>query len=138
MPTLIKAKPKKYRKVNKETRNDIYSSRKWRLLRLSYIQRHPLCEICEALGKIVPAEDVHHKDSFNNYLGDQRIEKAYDPENLMSLCKTHHAELHKNHTQTTGFDMSDYLKKHKDEEIYRQRRSKTTEGNDPGSPEGSH
>lgn len=29
--------------------------------------KHPLCEICLALGIVKGAEDVHHKDSFTNY-----------------------------------------------------------------------
>ena len=73
---------------------------------------HPLCEICQALGKVTPAEDVHHKDSFLNYRGSMMYYKAYDYNNLMSLCKEHHAELHKNGA-THGFDMDIYLKVHK-------------------------
>jgi hypothetical protein len=42
-----------------------------------------------------------------NYNGDKRYAVAYDPNNLMSLCKECHAELHKNGT-THGFNKEEY------------------------------
>ena len=33
----------------------------------------------------------------------------------MSLCKKHHAELHKNHTSPRGFDLEQYKKDHPEE-----------------------
>ena len=41
-----------------------------------------LCEICLEKGKVIPAEDVHHKDSFLNYEGQERLYKAFDFTNL--------------------------------------------------------
>nr|DAT43640.1 MAG TPA: hypothetical protein [Caudoviricetes sp.] len=35
----------------------------------------------------MPAEDIHHKDSFTNYSGNMRLKVAYDVTNLISLCK---------------------------------------------------
>jgi len=49
--------------------------------------QHSLCEICLALGKTTPAEDIHHKDSFTNYSGNMRLKVAYDYNNLIALCK---------------------------------------------------
>lgn len=116
MPYLNKPKQKvKYKKKNTEENDKIYHSKRWKILRNNFIQKHPLCEICYASGKIVSAQDVHHKDGFNNYSGNARIEKAFDESNLMSLCKKHHAELHKNHTVTKGFDLNKYKKEHPDE-----------------------
>lgn len=106
MPTLAKPpKKKKYpnhKSENSTLRDTIYHSMKWRNLRNSYIKKHPLCEICLAKGKIVPAEDVHHNYSFQNYQGDEMIEAAYDPNNLVSLCKQCHAEMHKGNKRAYG------------------------------------
>lgn len=46
-------------------------------------------------GKIVPAEDIHHIVSFmstNDSVERKRL--AYDYDNLMSLCKQCHQNIH--------------------------------------------
>ena len=105
---------KKYKKPNKnkskDKKDDIYNSSRWKTLRLNYLQHHPLCEICEAIGETTLADDVHHKDSFNHYYGDERIKKAFEYNNLMALCRQHHCELHKGNKTTYGFDIKKYLK----------------------------
>lgn len=116
MPFLNKAKQTIKIKKKKVDENDkIYHSKRWKELRNNYIKKHPLCAICLASGKVVSAEDVHHKDSFNNYVRNERISKAYDETNLMSLCKKHHAELHKNHTSPKGFNIEKYKEEHPEE-----------------------
>lgn len=87
-------------------RQSIYQTKRWKLLRKSYLLKHPLCEICLAKGIIEPAVDIHHKDSFLNYYGDRRIEAAFNPSNLMALCKQCHSKLHKNGT-THGYNKID-------------------------------
>lgn len=109
MPYLKKAQIEKHRQVNKEQRTNIYQSKQWRELRQSYIMQHPLCEICLALGNTVPAEDIHHKDSFTNYSGNMRLKVAYDVTNLISLCKQHHSYLHRN-GKTNGLDFNQVVK----------------------------
>lgn len=54
----------------------------------------PLCEVCLAKGIITPTEDVHHIDSFMNYEGLKRLEKAYNYNNLQSICKECHQKEH--------------------------------------------
>lgn len=49
-----------------------------------------------SLAIVEPAVDVHHIDSFMNYTGNMRLQKAYDFHNLQSLCKECHSNLHKN------------------------------------------
>lgn len=56
--------------------------------------QQPLCELCLAKGIIKPAEDIHHIDSFMNYTGTKRLAKAFDFNNLMSICKECHAKEH--------------------------------------------
>lgn len=55
---------------------------------------NPLCEKCLEEGKITPAIDVHHIDSFMNYTGIERLKYAFSFENLLSICKSCHASLH--------------------------------------------
>ena len=110
MPYLKKpTKTTQHRQINKEQRITIYQSKQWRDLRLAYLMEHPLCEICLALGKITPAEDIHHKDSFTNYSGNMRLKVAYDINNLIALCKPHHSYLHRNGT-THGLDLDQVVK----------------------------
>jgi len=60
----------------------------WQVIRTAYLSAHPLCEMCLAAGKCVPAVLVHHRvplaDGGDNSEG-----------NLQSLCQlchsTHHA-----------------------------------------------
>lgn len=83
--------------IKREERNEIYTSNRWKKLRKSYLQQHPLCELCKEEGKVVPAVDVHHIISFlstNDYL--KRLYLAYNPDNLMALCKICHQKIHNN------------------------------------------
>ena len=66
----------------------------WRKLRQAKLMLNPLCEICQNKGVVTPAIEVHHRDSFMNYDGAKRLELAFNPDNLMSVCKSCHQELH--------------------------------------------
>lgn len=76
------------------SRSKIYGKEKWRRLRLWKLQQQPYCECCMLDGKYVLATDVHHADSFLNYNGSLREEKAYDHNNLISLCTSCHCTYH--------------------------------------------
>lgn len=97
MPTIYKPKKakKKEKKLYEEERRKIYKSTRWRKLRALKIAEQPLCEMCLKEGKTTIAEDVHHIQSFMS-TDDKvlRIALAYDYENLMSICKTHHQMIH--------------------------------------------
>lgn len=80
--------------IKRKERQKVYSSKKWKLMRLAYIDQHPLCEICQQKGIISPAVDVHHRISFTDFEGLQRLEMAYNPQNLMALCKECHTNIH--------------------------------------------
>jgi 5-methylcytosine-specific restriction protein A len=56
---------------------------KWRVIRASYLKRHPLCERCSD-GTL--ATDVHHRDERGGEPGSNR------DENLESICKHHHGK----------------------------------------------
>lgn len=98
MPYLKKATKEKPINYNRDDRQKIYQSSRWKDLRLTKLSLQPLCELCLSKDKITSAIDVHHKDSFMNYKGLQRLAKAYDLDNLMSVCKECHSYLHRNGT----------------------------------------
>lgn len=102
MPYLKKNKSVKPKQLKRIERQSIYQSKRWKLLRQFYLYLHPLCEVCLSKGIIKPAIDVHHRDSYMNYTGDKRIEVAFNPDNLLAVCKQCHSELHKNGT-THGY-----------------------------------
>lgn len=61
--------------------------RSWRKVRRRYVKRHPLCEICLAIGKITPVEEVHHIVPISQG-------GTNDEENLQSLCQSCHTKVH--------------------------------------------
>ena len=89
----MKRKRPRRRSCTAALRHTLYVSDRWRKLRLVKLRYNPLCERCEKRGKIVEAEDVHHIKTF---VVDGKIdaERAYNINNLMSLCKKCHGELH--------------------------------------------
>lgn len=74
----------------KAERDRFYAGTPWTTLRRRYLRAHPLCQRCEAEGRIVPAVDVHHKA--------ERLERpdlAFSWSNLEALCKPCHTSHHK-------------------------------------------
>jgi len=59
---------------------------RWRKVRAVQLARYPECEACLKAGRHRVAEVVHHRD------GDSRNNL---PENLASLCRACHEELHR-------------------------------------------
>lgn len=73
--------------------NAFYHSKAWKDCRSAYIQQHPLCERCEQIGLIVPAEVVHHKIHLTiNNINDPSITLSFS--NLESLCFACHNKEH--------------------------------------------
>ena len=97
MPTIYKPK-KKYQKNDSQydaARRKIYNSERWRRLRAWKFANNPLCEKCLENDITTPAEDIHHIISFMSTDDPfRRKELAYDYNNLQSLCKDHHQEIH--------------------------------------------
>lgn len=97
MPEIYK--PKRKSTYRKHGRNEeiakLYNSSKWVKLRNAYIQANPLCERCLEKEIIKPAEEVHHIKPIGTGLDElEMMGLAYDPGNLMALCKDCHHELH--------------------------------------------
>lgn len=89
----------KYCEVHAQTRNHEYEQfqrdksvykmygNQWRKLRALYISEHPVCELCEKQGRLVPVEEVHHKIPIK-----QGGKNTWS--NLMSLCQSCHTKIH--------------------------------------------
>lgn len=68
----------------------------WQRLRFTYLQAHPLCERCRESDKITPATDVHHVEPIEEATSIEAMRaRAYNPSNLMSLCRACHLQIHK-------------------------------------------
>lgn len=107
MPYLKKSKRTQVTQIRSDSynkRRKVYQSERWKRLRIGKLHSQPTCEICDARGIISLAVDVHHADSVTNYDGAMLLYKAYDAENLVSLCKECHAWLHRGGS-TRGIDI---------------------------------
>lgn len=80
--------------ANRARRQKVYQSNRYRKLRDLKRHTNPTCEICLLLGKYRAVEDVHHWLTF--CVEDPYVEelRAYDFNNLVSLCRHHHNSLH--------------------------------------------
>ena len=71
--------------------SNLYNTDTWRRIRRSYLMEHPLCEICEEMGRITYATDVHHKDHISEAQNElDAMDRAFDSGNLMALCHKCH------------------------------------------------
>jgi 5-methylcytosine-specific restriction protein A len=88
-------------------RQKAYQSKEWRELRDTYIKMHPLCEECIKKNIVTPAVDVHHlKTPFSK--GTINYTLLLDMNNLESVCKVCHAEIH--NKQQGNFTVQDVLR----------------------------
>lgn len=66
-------------------RQRFYKSKLWRSTRAVKLRKNPLCEVCEASGRVEPATQVHHVKARLS-----RPDLAYEMSNLQSICATCH------------------------------------------------
>lgn len=98
MPTINK--PKQKRNPNKNLQKKIaqkyvYNTSNWAKLRTIKLINNPLCEECEAIGKVSVAIEVHHITPFMTGLNIQQIQfLGFDYNNLQSLCNECHLMKH--------------------------------------------
>ena len=77
-------------------KNEIYQSREWRELRVAKYRANPLCEMCEAEGIVHATEAIHHKHPIEDSSTKEEMRKwAFMWSNLQSLCRYHHAKVHR-------------------------------------------
>lgn len=71
-------------------------STEWRKLRASKLKAAPLCERCLSSGIYTQATEVHHRQPIEHAQDERQMEqRAFDPNNLQSLCPTCHRQAHK-------------------------------------------
>lgn len=97
MPEIVRLKKKKnYSKHGRPKEiAKLYNSTRWVKLRNGYLMQNPLCERCLESDIVKPAEEVHHIKPIST--GKDETEMAglaYDPGNLMALCKDCHHKIH--------------------------------------------
>ena len=90
-------------KVAKD-KSEIYNSREWKELRTMKLRANPLCEQCikdgEAVGipggYVSSATCVHHIVPIETAKTKEEMRRlAFDKRNLMALCQSCHARIHK-------------------------------------------
>ena len=103
MPTINKP-PRKPKSTfhndtaRRELRKKAYNDSRWRKVRQTYIQAHPLCEACLSEGKVYAGTlddplQVHHKKTpFKGNTIDYDL--LLDDHNLETLCSYHHSLHH--------------------------------------------
>jgi len=83
-------------KKNVENHIVIYNTRTWRELRLYFLSKNPLCEICKQHDKITLAQEVHHKIPISaGKTKEQKQIIGFDIENLQALCIDCHKKIDK-------------------------------------------
>ena len=74
----------------------LLNSKTWKMLRMAYLQQHPLCERCLKEGHVRSAIDVHHKTPVETAHTLSEMEAlCYRWSNLEALCIPCHKEVHK-------------------------------------------
>ena len=101
MPTIKRLKDTtrpRQRKIDTAKRKEriaVYQTPLWKQMRDVQITEHPWCADCESEGRLTPAQDVHHRISFMATSDPcERSRLAFDPDNLVSLCKKCHQKRH--------------------------------------------
>ena len=90
-----KKAPRKSNQFRDEERRAVYQSLLWRRLRSAKLMEQPLCEVCDAEGRIRYGDHVHHIRSFVGISDPvKRDAVAYDLANLMTVCETCHGRIH--------------------------------------------
>ena len=97
--TLNMGKPTSWRCKNIRQQKDkaeIYNSREWKELRALKFRANPECEMCLAEGVVTPTQAIHHIHPIEESSTKEEMRKwAFMWSNLQSLCRYHHAKVHK-------------------------------------------
>lgn len=82
-----KLEAKRYEKYDRDPETRRRYGRAWKRIRDSYVQQHPLCELCQKDGRLTATEEVHHKVPLSEG-------GTHARDNLIALCKPCHARIH--------------------------------------------
>lgn len=69
------------RSTQRKADRAFYNGPRWRSLRAAYLAEHPLCEPCDAAGRVVSAAQVHHRKERKDCPA-----LAFEWSNLESVC----------------------------------------------------
>ena len=107
------------RDIDKKKRAEVYNTALWRRMRVAKQMAHPICEICDMIGRVNLTEDIHHLRSFTEYSGTERDAIAYDYNNLLAVCKEHHQLLHHGYLQgaTTLEEIKERIEIHENQSL---------------------
>ena len=83
-PAHTKQDARDYEKYKRDPATRKRYGRAWKRIRDSYIAAHPLCEQCNAAGRLTPAEEVHHIIPLSEG-------GTHARDNLMALCTPCHS-----------------------------------------------
>jgi 5-methylcytosine-specific restriction enzyme A len=78
------------RKANRSRFDSFYASKPWAMSRRQQLYAYPLCQFRLEDG----TECDHIADSVHHIIELEHGGRPRDPENLMSLCRSHHSKLH--------------------------------------------
>lgn len=99
----------------------LLNDKRWRELRASYIQEHPICERCLEEGHIAASVDCHHRTPVETAHNLEEMEAlCYNRDNLQALCIPHHKKVHEElrstgrqgHKQRESDRLSRWIDKH--------------------------
>ena len=85
-----KDEAKRYEKYDRDPAVRRRYGRAWKRIRDTYVEQHPVCERCQADGRLVPTQEVHHKKPLSEG-------GTHSRDNLIALCKSCHAKIHAEH-----------------------------------------
>lgn len=81
-------------------RRKIYTSTRWRKLRLIKLGQDPWCAQCEIDGRLTPATQVDHRIPLKEIYMTNDYEMAFDLDYLTSICEKCHGK--KSYTEGIG------------------------------------
>lgn len=81
-----KKEAQRYEQYDRDAAAKKRYGRSWKRIRDHHIAVFPLCDQCQKLGKITPAQEVHHIKPLSNG-------GTNGQDNLMSLCTSCHSEI---------------------------------------------
>ena len=89
------AKLKNHAMAKDKDYNRLIHTARWLRLRRDTLTRHPLCQRCEAEGRLSPATEVHHIRPVEEAVTmAEKTRLMYDPHNLRALCHDCHVRTH--------------------------------------------
>lgn len=87
---------------------------RWVRLRMLKLSQCPLCERCQAEGRVTAAAEVHHIRPVEEALTyADKEQRMYDPDNLRALCHRCHALTH----QEMGRNTKDATRRRNDKHV---------------------